>query len=144
MTLPDRADVEGGDCEDEDACDVAAVADGAGPEDDCVACLFGCWAATDALALERDGAAAAPCRKVAKKVERKKGRCEDMLEVIDRVGCLINRWVEGRSLSGCLFAVFDGLGRGGRRRRQRRGAKVCLSRQLSRDALGLFPVMIPI
>jgi hypothetical protein len=42
----------------------------------CVVCLFGCW--VEELAFEREG----DWRKAAKKVERKKGRWEDMLPLI--------------------------------------------------------------
>ncbi len=53
-------------------------------------CLFGCWVeALAAAALEREEGF---WRKAAKKVERKKGRCEDMLGVI------------------ALVAAFSGIG----------------------------------
>jgi hypothetical protein len=44
-----------------------------------VACLLGCW--VEELAFEREEG---DWRKAAKKVERKKGRCEDMLPLIVR------------------------------------------------------------
>ena len=47
-----------------------------GPEEGWVVCLFGCWE-VEALAREEGF-----WRKAAKKVERKKGRCEDMLVLI--------------------------------------------------------------
>ena len=70
----------------EAACDVAAAAavddmERGVADDVCgvevaawVVCLLGCWA--DAAALERE---AGVCRKAAKKVDRKKGRCDDMV-----------------------------------------------------------------
>lgn len=70
----------------EAACDVAAAAavddmERGVADDVCgvevaawVVCLLGCWA--DAPAAERE---AGVCLKAAKKVERKKGRCDDMV-----------------------------------------------------------------
>lgn len=85
MTPPPR---DGG----EVACDVAAPAAvddiergvaadvcGAGVEA-WVVCLFGCW--DEAPALEREEGV---CRKAAKKVERKKGRWDDMLMLGERL-----------------------------------------------------------
>lgn len=90
MTPPDRE----ADCGGEVACEVAAAAadvdieradaaegdvlDGEG----WVVCLFGCW--VEAPALGRDGVC---WRKAAKKVERKKGRWEDMLGVDSGAAC---------------------------------------------------------
>jgi hypothetical protein len=82
MTPPER---DGGDV----ACEAAAAADDdidrGVAADVCwvagegwVVCLFGCW--VEALAFEREG----DWRKAAKKVERKKGRWEDMLPAMDR------------------------------------------------------------
>ncbi len=55
----------------DDVCGVEVVA--------WVVCLLGCWA--DAPALEREEGV---CLKAAKKVERKKGRCDDMVLVRGR------------------------------------------------------------
>lgn len=58
-----------------------------GDDDACVVCLFG-GCCVEAPALDRD--VGAFCRNAAKKVERKKGRWEDMLGVIP-MGCCVGK-----------------------------------------------------
>lgn len=68
-----------------------------------VACLFGCW--DEAVAFVRE--AGACWRKAAKKVERKKGRCEVMLPLMDTLcGREIIVW-SGRKDERRLRAWWD-------------------------------------
>jgi hypothetical protein len=103
MTLPDRGADGGGEVAWAEAAAAAAAAAAAEVMERGVAvevgwlgwvawvvCLFGCWVeAPAAAALEREEGF---WRKAAKKVERKKGRCEGMLGVI------------------ALVAAFSGMG----------------------------------
>jgi len=83
MTLPDRGCGEVP-CDDAAAVAVDVIVRGVAVDvcwaeaEVCVVCLLGCW--VDALALESE---AGVCwRKAAKKVERKKGRWDDMLPFV--------------------------------------------------------------